>query len=156
MNVCVIGGTGHIGSHLVPMLVQHSAAVTVIARGRAPVPAGTPWESVRLAHSEYAAGDSGWRQDLRDAAAGADVLIDLLGIDLAGCYDAAAGVCRHVVGCGSAWMLGTPRRVPCPPQSQGEFWGDAYARRWRVIEDVLRRSTAGGPAFTAILPPNIC
>jgi nucleoside-diphosphate-sugar epimerase len=53
-------------------------------------------------------------------------------------------------------MLGMPRRVPCPPESQSDFWGEAYARRWKVIQAVLRQSAAGGPKFTAILPPNIC
>ena len=158
MNVCIIGGTGHIGGHLVPMFVRDGAGVTVVTRGRAPAPDDGPWQSVRCVRAAYVAGDPAWPRSLRDAAAGADVLIDLLGVDLAASYEAARGICRHVVACGSVWMLGTPRRVPCPPVAQNEFPGEAYARRWRVIQDVLRRSTAGddAPAFTAVLPPNIC
>ena len=54
-------------------------------------------------------------------------------------------------------MLGTPRRIPCPEESQTPFWEEGYTKRWQVIQEVLRASGAGsGPLFTAILPPNIC
>lgn len=156
MNVCIIGGTGHIGGHLVPMLLREKASVTAVVRGKTAVPEDDTWRGVRMFKAEYAAGNAQWPGRIRAAAAGADVLIDLLGIDLSATYDAVKDVCPHVVACGSIWMLGNPRRVPCPAEAQREFWGDAYARRWRTIQDVLARSATGGPTFTTILPPNIC
>lgn len=156
MNVCIIGATGHIGRHLVPMLRREGIGVTAITRGRLDVPADAGWDAVRIVNAEYAAHDQNWQRALRVALAGADVLIDLLGVDLSACYDAARERCAHVIACGSIWMLGKPRSVPCPPAVQAPFHGDAYARRWSVIEEVLAQSRAGGPAFTAILPPNIC
>ena len=156
MNVCIIGATGHIGSHLVPMLRREGIGVALITRGRLNVPAGIGWEGVRIVNANYAADDPNWQHALGSALDGVDALIDLLGVDLSATYDAARGRCAHVIACGSIWMLGMPRSVPCPPVVQAPFHGEAYARRWAVIEAVLARSRAGGPLFTAILPPNIC
>ena len=36
MRVAVIGGTGHIGSYLTPMLVEAGHSVTCVSRGVAP------------------------------------------------------------------------------------------------------------------------
>ena len=155
MNICIIGATGHIGGHLVPMFVREGIHVTAIARGKSSRPAGAEWADVRVINATYTPDDPAWKNTLRETIAGADVLIDLLGVDLAGCYEAARDRCRHVIACGSIWMLGRPRSIPCPPEVQAPFHGEAYARRWAVIERVLEQSRRGGPAFTAILPPTI-
>lgn len=38
MKILVIGGTGHIGQHLVPMLLECGYEVTVTTRGNRPMP----------------------------------------------------------------------------------------------------------------------
>src|SRR6478672_7425662 len=101
MNVCIIGGTGHIGSHLVPMLTRDGIDVTVVTRLKSPSPGTAPWKKVQFVRAAYSAADPGWKQTLRDAAADADVVVDLLGIDLAGCYEAVRDTSGHVIACGS-------------------------------------------------------
>lgn len=159
MRVIVIGGTGHIGGHLIPMLVRDGREVVVIARGQSEVPDADEWSRVRVERGSYGGDDAGagWSEFLKKVLRDGDTLIDILGADLAGTYEAAKsrGV-GHVIACGSVWMLGTPRRAPYNEISQTPFWGEGYATRWKVIQDVLHRSIAGdGPLFTAILPPNI-
>lgn len=46
MKVIVIGGTGHIGSFLIPLLVQAGHEVVIVAGGRRPVPQTKDWKSV--------------------------------------------------------------------------------------------------------------
>jgi len=53
MKVLVIGGTGHIGSFLVPQLVEDGHVVTVITRGeRRPID-NREWEKVTLVKGVY-------------------------------------------------------------------------------------------------------
>ena len=48
MRVVVIGGTGHVGTYLVPRLVAAGHAVTVVSRGnRAPYSPHGAWQAVR-------------------------------------------------------------------------------------------------------------
>jgi len=156
MRIVVIGGTGHIGNHLIPMLAEAGMEVVVIARGRTKWTLANRSNLPRIVQGTYQVGDADWPRVLRETVDDADAVIDLLGVDLMGTYQAIRGCCGHVIACGSVWMLGAPRRVPCPAESQIEFWGEAYRRRWEVIQQLLTLSGHDGPRFTAILPPNIC
>jgi nucleoside-diphosphate-sugar epimerase len=93
MQVCVIGGTGHIGKNLVQMLLGEGHAVTVITTGRTPIPNG--WESVNVIQRAYRRGDAEWATFLRDLAP--EVLVDILGADAPGVYEAVKGSCQHLL-----------------------------------------------------------
>ena len=116
MRIIVIGGTGHIGGHLIPMLVRDGAQVVVITRGRGEVPRCDEWSKVRIEQGSYdgGGGEAGanWSAFLKKILRDGDTLIDILGADLMGTYDIAkSGGVGHVIACGGVWMLGTPRRV---------------------------------------------
>jgi len=54
-------------------------------------------------------------------------------------------------------MLGPPRVVPPPAQTQNPCEFDSYARRYdEMLATQDKAGAGGGPAFSAILPPNIC
>ncbi len=155
MKVAIVGGTGHIGGHLIPMLARRGHEVIVIARGKTPLPQTEQLESMRIIHGDYIAGDSVWIKTLRTLGH-LDTFVDLLGTALDETYDAVRTICNHVIACGSVWMLGTPNRIPCAEQSQSPVWDEGYRLRWNIIQKLLDRSLSAGPPFTAILPPNIC
>jgi nucleoside-diphosphate-sugar epimerase len=155
MRAVVIGGTGHIGMHLIPMLVRDGTDVCVIARGRSAVPPTDAWRGVTIVRAAYEQ-SAAWKDELLKVLRDGDTLIDILGTDLATTYDAARKCCAHVINCGSVWMLGTPRRMPCVESVQTALFDGGYKSRWEVIREVLAASMVGGTAFTAILPPNIC
>ncbi|HOM80201.1 MAG: NAD(P)-dependent oxidoreductase [Armatimonadetes bacterium] len=152
MQVCVIGGTGHIGKNLVQMLLGEGYAVTVITTGRTPIPAG--WESVNVIQSAYRRGDAEWAAFLRDLAP--EVLVDILGADVPGIYEAVKPSCQHLVVCGSLWMFGEPRVVPTPEETQNPCGFEGYARRYEEMLATRERAQADGIAFSAVMPPNIC
>jgi len=62
MNVVVIGGTGHIGSFLVPQLVDDGHKVVVVSRGKRPVPKEGPWAKITYLEQEYKRGDETWQK----------------------------------------------------------------------------------------------
>jgi len=73
MKVVVVGGTGFVGSHLVPHLVEHGHAVTSVSRRGTPL-AGWP-NGVR-----NVAGDVETGNGLDEACTGADAVVQLVAI----------------------------------------------------------------------------
>ena len=154
MKVIVIGGTGHIGRFLTPQLVEDGHVVTVVARGERPVPPDAAFEKVTLVKRAYERKGDAWPAFL--ASLDAEVVIDILGSNVPGVYDATRATCRHLIACGSVWMLGPSKVVPTPPETQSPCPFDGYGMRWRELNETRARAKADGVAFTAVLPPNIC
>lgn len=154
MKVLVIGGTGHIGSFLIPQLVADGHAVTVVARGERPAPPDPAFEKVTLVKRAYERKGDAWPKFL--ASLDAEVVIDILGTNVPGVFEATKKTARHLIACGSVWMLGSARRVPVPPEEQSPCPFDWYGMRWRELNETRARAKADGVAFTGVLPPNIC
>jgi nucleoside-diphosphate-sugar epimerase len=154
MKICVIGGTGHISRYLVPFLVEDGHEVVAISRGSRPAPSAEAWSHVRFVRAEYAPGDRAWGQLVSGVAA--EVVIDLLGKDLPATYAAARATCRHLVACGSLWMLGPPSVVPTPEVTQAPARSEIYTKRYEEILAIKGKAKRDGVPFTAIFPPNIC
>ena len=155
MKILIIGGTGHTGSFLVPMLAAKGEAVTVVSRKATSVKA-EGWEKVQIAQAIYEREDSKWQNFIRETDF--DVLIDMLGADLPGTYEAAKDHCKQVIVCGSLWMFGPPRIVPTPEKMQGPsplFEGGTNSRYGELLS-TMKLAAKDGIKFTAILPPNIC
>lgn len=152
MKIFVIGGTGHIGRFLIPQLVEDGHKVTVATRGHTPVPEGKAWERVILKAGPYPTDEKSWL-DLT-AEEKSEVFIDILGAGLPGLYRAVKNKARHIIACGSVWMLGTPKTVPVPEETQGPC--QFYRKRYEELLTVKKSAKKDGVPFTAILPPNIC
>ena len=154
MKTLVIGGTGHIGKFLVPQLCRQGCETTVVSRGQTGPGQGKPWDHVPMEKAQYKRHDQQWHQFI--AATGAEVIIDILGIDVPGTYEAAKASCRHYVACGSLWMYGPARIVPTPEATQGPCEFESYAMRYDELQATMKLAHQDGIAFTAIMPPNIC
>lgn len=150
MNILVIGGTGHIGQHLVPLLVAHAHEVTVVTRGKHAPPATEPWGAVHIAVADSAT--AAGLQALRKLRP--EVVIDIPGTARHTC-DAFRGIAAHIVAVGSVWMFGKPKVVPTPEETQGPCPFAGYAHRYADLCDLLQTSGTDGTVFTAIMPPNI-
>ncbi len=149
MKIVVIGGTGHIGSFLVPKLVEGGHEVQVATRGRRPKPAGGAWEQVRLLTLP------GENAPAFLARQKPEVLIDIMQPQATGCYEAMRATVKHFIWCGSVWMLGVPAVVPTPEVRFGPALVEWYQKRMNELEELQHRCRRDGVAFTAILPPNI-
>ena len=138
MNILVIGGTGHIGSYLVPRLTRQGHAVTVVARHSRPQ-YGLPelgWKKVNWITADRLAEERSGAWFDRMRAVEADVVMDLL------CYTseqndlmvrAFRGRVSHFIHCGTIWAYGPAERVPGPagdPISPAG-WAAARGRRPR-------------------------
>ncbi len=151
MHVLLIGGTGHVGCHLTPQLIENGFEVSVLASGRTSQPNEAVWDKVRIIKHNYSS------ESLPDAVfeKPPDCVIDMLGSP--NTYEWFHGHAAHIIVCGSLWMLGEPKVVPTPESPQSvpcPFPG--YAKRYEKIHADLEQAKCDGIAFTAIMPPNIC
>jgi nucleoside-diphosphate-sugar epimerase len=155
-RIVVIGGTGHIGSYLVPRLVRAGNRVISVSRGsrEAYVPA-PEWAGVeRLVidrTAEDAAGDFGHRI----AALGPDAVVDLL------CFtpesaqqliDALRPTRPLLVHCGSIWVHGPAARVPVTESEPRTGYGE-YGAGKVAIEALLHAETRAGGVPSIVLHP---
>src|SRR5947209_16692812 len=116
MRVVVIGGSGHVGTYLVPRLVAAGHEVVAISRGqREPYHAHGAWAAVRRVtadrDAEDAAGTFGGR--VRDLEP--DVVIDMISFTPASTQqlvEALRGHVQHLVHCGTIWVHGPSAQVP--------------------------------------------
>lgn len=160
MRVLVIGGTGHIGSYLVPRLVRRGFEVTVLARRPSPqyTEARLYWPAVQWIVADRTAEEQtvAWAQRMR--AIEVDAVIDLtcyLPEQNRVMYEAFASRVTHFLHCGTVWAYGPPESVPYDEAMPRKPITD-YGRHKAAIEAFLidQYRTAGFPA-TIIHPGHI-
>lgn len=156
MHIVVTGGSGHIGSFLVPRLVRAGHEVTSITRGSSTTyVTGPEWEQVRQVvadrQQEDAEGVFGAR--IRDLAP--DAVIDLVcfTVDSArALVESTRGHVGHLVSCGSVWRYGPPLKLPIR-EGEGTPAIDEYGTQKEAIARYLKAETAAGGLITTSLHP---
>jgi len=149
MRIVVIGGTGHIGSFLVPQLVECGHEVLVATRGRRLAPTGRPWDGVHLLTLPAENAPAFLAQQKPE------VLIDIVQAGASDYYEAMRPTVKHFIWCGSVWMWGPPAQVPTPELRTGPALSKSYQPRMEELCELQRRCRADGSVFTAVMPPNI-
>ncbi len=157
MRVIVIGGSGHIGTYLVPRLVAAGNEVISVSRGqREPYQPNAAWKSVQTVvadrEEEEARETFGLRlRDLRP-----DAVIDLI------CYtpdsarhlvEALRGQIQTLLMCSTLWVHGYSTEVPTTeeqPRAPFGYFGE-YARRKAEIETYLIDEARGNGFLATVL-----
>jgi nucleoside-diphosphate-sugar epimerase len=159
MRTVVIGGTGHIGSYLVPRLVAAGHHVMVLSRGeRAPYHEDPAWRAVERhafdRRREAAAGTLGRAV----AALRADAVIDLICFEPESCrllVEALAGRIGHFLHCGTLWVHGAPEIVPAPESAPRRPFGDYGIRKAAIEAYLLEQARRHGFPATILHPGHI-
>ena len=140
MRVVVIGGSGHVGTYLVPYLVEAGHEVINLSRNqRQPYRLHGAWKSVRQVvadrEAEDAAGTFGRRvRDLKP-----DAVVDMICFTLDSARqltEALAGQVQHFLHCGTIWVHGPSLEVPVTEQQPRRPFGE-YGIQKAAIEAYL-------------------
>src|SRR3984885_14757204 len=138
-RVVVIGATGHIGTYLVPRLVDGGQEVIAVSRGgREPYHPNPQWNAVT-----------------RVAALRPDAVIDLICFTAASAaqlVDALRPSRPLLVHCGTIWVHGPALRVPVTEDEPRTAYGE-YGTGKAEIEALLHRETLAGGVPAVVLHP---
>src|SRR3712207_2938330 len=159
MRIVVIGGSGHIGTFLIPRLVRAGHEVVNISRGQQSRYADDPaWQHVRQVTADRAAEDRDGTFPDRVAGLQPDVVVDLLCFTLdsaTALVERLRGHTGHLLHCGSIWRSGPSGRVPITEDNGTPPIGE-YGIGKAVIAEMLREETrSGGLATTSLHPGHI-
>jgi nucleoside-diphosphate-sugar epimerase len=159
MNIVVIGGTGHVGTYLVPRLVHAGHTLIVVTRGqRKPYSPHGAWDKVRLVSldrdKEEQAGSFG--KKIRDLQP--DAVIDMI------CFteesarhlvEALRGQVQNFLHCGTAWVHGQTIQIPVSEDAPRRPIGDYGMRKAAIEAYLLGEARAGRFPAACILPGHI-
>lgn len=158
-RIVLIGGSGHVGSYLVPRLVELGHDVVNVSRGAArPYRAHHAWNTIENVILDRAAEEKAGTFGPRIAELGADIVIDMIAFDLASTQhivEALRGRIEHYLFCSTIWVYGGLIAVPSTetdPVSPIDPYGTgkAESEAWLMCEARLH----GFPA-TAFRPGHI-
>lgn len=159
MRIVVIGGTGHVGTFLVPRLVEAGHQVVCVSRRqRQPYQAASAWKDVECVRLDRAAREEAGAFGRDIAALGPDAVIDLI------CFtprsaqhlvEALRGCVAHLLHCGTIWVHGHSEAIPTS-ENQPRRPICEYGREKAAIEAyLLGEARRSGLPATVLHPGHI-
>ena len=153
MRVVVIGGSGHVGTYLVPYLVEAGHEVINLSRSqRQPYRPHGAWKSVRQVVADREAEDAAGTFGRRVSELKPDVVVDMICFTLDSARqltEALTGQVQHFLHCGTIWVHGPSLEVPVTEQQPRRPFGE-YGIQKAAIE-VYLLDQARRHAFPATL-----
>ena len=159
MHIVIIGGTGHVGTYMVPRLVEAGHEVTVVSRGqRDPYTPHGAWTWVHRVTADRAAKEANgtFGPKIRDLAP--DAVIDMISFtpeSTQHLVEALRGQVQFFLHCSTCWVHGKTTSIPVSEDEPRRPIGD-YGIKKAAIEAYLHTEARlnGFPA-TCILPGHI-
>ena len=174
MRVVIIGGSGHVGTYLVPRLVEAGYEVVNVTRGQSkPYLPHAAWDAVRAIRIDRVQAEHDGTFGAQIAAIKPDIVIDMVCFTLESALQivtALEGQVQHFLHCGTMWVHGFPveqpttedmPRRPFPKYALNvtdvdPYLLDDYGRKKAAIESfMLDRARRGGFPATVLHPGHI-
>jgi nucleoside-diphosphate-sugar epimerase len=169
MRAAVIGGSGHIGTYLIPRLVEAGYEIINITRGqRQPYVPHPAWKSVRQIVTDRDEEDEAGTFGKRILGLLPDVVIDLIAFtpdSTRQLVEALRGHVDHFLHCGTIWVYGHSVQVPATEDQPRHPFGsygiqkaeiETYlldqARRVGFPATVLHAGHIVGPGYVPLNP----
>lgn len=159
MRIVIIGGTGHVGTYLVPRLVEAGHEVVCVSRQqREPYQPHGAWKSVQQIvldrEAEEAAGTFGQRiRALRPEA-----VIDMICFKPASArhlVEALRGSLQHFLHCGTIWVYGPSVIVPTTEEQPRRPFGEYGINKAAIEAYLLQEARQNGFPATILHPGHI-
>jgi nucleoside-diphosphate-sugar epimerase len=159
MRTIVIGGTGHVGTYLVPRLVETGHQVVCLSRGqREPYQPHAAWDRVERVQVDREAEEQAdvFGERVRDLAP--DAVIDMI------CFtpesarhlvEALRGRVQHFLHCGTIWVHGPSVEVPTTEEQPRRPFGEYGVQKAATEAYLLDEARRGGFPATILHPGHI-
>ncbi|EYD78399.1 hypothetical protein Rumeso_00010 [Rubellimicrobium mesophilum DSM 19309] len=155
----VIGGSGHVGTYLVPALVERGHEVVNVSRGQAtPYRPHPAWALVEQVVVDRTAEDTAGTFGPRIAALCPDIVVDLISFDLPSTralVGALRGQVEHFLHCGTIWVYGHNAAVPATEDDPLNPFGDYGTNKAAIETWLLREARQTGFPATVFRPGHI-
>jgi nucleoside-diphosphate-sugar epimerase len=158
-RVVIIGGSGHVGTYLVPRLVEAGHEVVNVSRGeREPYSPHAAWKSVRAVKANRDAEEKAGTFGKKIAALKPDVVIDMICFTLDSAkhlVDALRGDIQHFLSCGTIWVHGPSVTVPAVESQPRTPFGEYGVQKAAIEAFLLDESRRSGFPATICHPGHI-
>jgi nucleoside-diphosphate-sugar epimerase len=158
-RVVIIGGSGHVGTYLVPRLVEAGYEVVNVSRGqRAAYTLNAAWKSVEPVvidrDTEEKAGTFG--EKVR--ALNADIVVDMISFTLDSTKQivgALRGEVQHFLHCGTIWVYGHNTAIPATEDQPKNPFGSYGMQKAEIESWLLNEARRNGFPATVFRPGHI-
>jgi nucleoside-diphosphate-sugar epimerase len=158
-RVVVIGAMGHVGTYLVPRLVEKGHEVVAISRGKAkPYSPNRAWDHVETKVMDRAAMEADGSFGPAIAALKADIVIDMICFTLVSAQhlvEALSGKVSHFLHTGTIWTHGTATVVPTLEDAAKYPFGEYGVQKAAIEAYLLERARRDNFPATLIHPGHI-
>ncbi|MBK8046854.1 MAG: NAD(P)-dependent oxidoreductase [Anaerolineales bacterium] len=159
MRVVVIGGKGHVGTYLVPRLLEAGHEVINVSRGqREPYQRHGAWSRVQTVEIDRELADKQGRFGEQIAHLAPDVVIDMICFTLDSARqitDALKGRIQHFLHCGTIWVHGPTVVTPTTEEQPRRPFGDYGIQKAAIEAYLLREARLNGFPATVLHPGHI-
>ncbi|RYD96269.1 MAG: NAD(P)-dependent oxidoreductase [Sphingobacteriales bacterium] len=158
-KIAVIGATGHIGTYLVPRLVNAGHEVLAVSRGAAkPYQTNAAWDQAQQVTLDRTAEEAKGNFGSAIAALKADIVVDLICFTLASSTqlaDALEGNVDQLIHIGTIWTHGYSGVVPTPESAVKHPFGEYGIAKAAIEADLLQRAYRRGFPVSIVHPGHI-
>lgn len=159
MRITIIGGKGHVGTYLVPRLVELGHEVTSVSRGRRePYLPHAAWASVRQVNLDREALEAEGRFVEAIIALNPEAVIDMICFGPESALQLAQGLegrVQHFLSCGTIWVHGHSVEVPTVEEAPRAPFGDYGVRKAAMEAALLDFARRRGFPATVLHPGHI-
>lgn len=159
MRVVIIGGKGHVGTYLVPRLVEAGHEVISISRGQMqPYRAHAAWGRVQQITLDRTAAEQAGTFGSQIADLAADVVIDMICFTLESAQqlgEALRGKLQHLLHCGTIWTHGHSLVVPTTEDAPKQPFGEYGMQKAKIETYLLNEARLGNLPATCLHPGHI-
>jgi nucleoside-diphosphate-sugar epimerase len=159
MRVVVVGGTGHVGTYLVPRLVEAGHEVVVLSRAqRQPYRPHGAWHAVERIPVDRPAEERAGTFGATVAGLKPDIVIDMI------CFtpesarhlvEALRGGVQHFLHCGTIWVHGHSVEVPTTESQPRRPFGEYGVQKAAIEAYLLDQARRCGFPATILHPGHI-
>ena len=159
MRTVIIGGTGHVGTFLVPRLVEAGHEVIHIGRGqRSPYQTYKAWKYVRQVTADREAEDKAGVFGKRVRDLQPDVVIDMICFTLDSArqlVEALSGEIQHLLYCGTIWVHGPTVQAPTTEEQPRHPFGEYGIQKAAIEAYLLDQARRASFPVTVLHPGHI-